>query len=118
MPARNSRVPVLASILACGLLVSAKVGVGTTAPAALLAGEPVTDVARFSIEYRPGRLEMSGTAASADHERELLRIATTLFAGGHVQQRLQPGLLLPPGWDATTTRQRRPSLRRVSTPAA
>lgn len=103
MPARGRRVPVLASILACGLLVSVKVGIGTTAPAAPPAGEPLTDLARFSVDYRPGRLEISGAAASAGHERELLRVATTRFGGGRVHQQLEPGLLLPPDWQVTTT---------------
>jgi len=96
--------PVVATLLACGVLVSAKVGIGTTVPAASAPGGPISDLARFSINYRPGRLEMSGTAASPDHERELLRIAATEFGTSSVQQRLLPGLLLPTGWERSTTR--------------
>jgi len=62
------------------------------------------DAPVFSVQHRPGHLEISGTAASSAHESGLLQIVTDQFTGTDSQTSFSPGVALTEEWEIASKR--------------
>jgi OOP family OmpA-OmpF porin len=91
-------------LLACGVLVSATIDHGTSDTRSPPGSQSALDTPVFSIQHRPGRLELAGTAASSAHENGLLQIVTDQFAGTESQTSFLPGVALTAQWETATMR--------------
>jgi OOP family OmpA-OmpF porin len=103
MQTRNFQLPVLFLLLVCGVLVSATIDHGTANAILRPVPHSAIDAPVFSIQYRPGHLNIEGTAASSAHESRLLQIVTDQFAGSSSQTSFVPGVALAEQWENAST---------------
>lgn len=104
MRRHNLQFFVAALLLACGVLVSARIDHGIAVADAPVAARSALDPPFLAIRHRPGRLSLEGTAASAGHEAALRQVAADQFADAETDALFEAGVLLPDGWENASTR--------------
>jgi OOP family OmpA-OmpF porin len=101
---RNLQLTIGFLLLVCGVLVSATIDHGTSDVSFPPMSQSALDAPVFSIQHRPGHLEISGTAASSAHESGLLQIVTDQFTGTDSQTSFFPGVALTEEWEKASMR--------------
>jgi len=104
VPGRNLQLTVVFLLLVCGVLISATIDHGTSDVDSEPVSHSAVDAAVFSIQHRPGRLDIEGTTGSSAHESGLLKIVTDQFAGTDSQTRFLPGVALAEQWETASIR--------------
>jgi len=104
VPGRNLQLTVVYLLLVCGVLISATINHGTSGVNSAPGSHSAVDTAVFSIQHRPGHLDIEGTTASSAHESGLLQIVTDQFAGTDSQTRFLPGVALAEQWETASKR--------------
>ena len=104
MQGRNLQLTGVFLLLVCGILVSATIDHGTSDVNLAPASHSAVDAPVFSIQHRPGHLDIEGTTASSAHESELLQIVSDQFAGTDSQTSFLPGVALAKQWETASMR--------------
>jgi OOP family OmpA-OmpF porin len=91
-------------VLVCGVLLSAGIHHGTGDVPTTQTRASALDSARLSIIAVRRQLSISGTTSSADHERALRQLAADMLPDRELITEFDAGVLLHPGWDATSNR--------------
>lgn len=94
---RTGKVAVSVLLAIGGVLIATAIGGGEPmrypAPDADILKSP-----SLSVEYRPGLLHISGNTASAEHEKQLLRVASASYSNTVVDTDFKPHTLPPEHW--------------------
>lgn len=103
MPGRRLQFFAATLLLASGLLISASIGKdGSPSANANVTAE--FEQPEFSVILAAGEVRMKGATRSADHEAALIQLAEDHFDGLEPHADFVPALLLPPEWDAASSR--------------
>lgn len=104
MQNRKLQVSLAVVLIACGIFASTSLDHGTAGeeqfPAAISALDPPT----FTVAHGGSQLELSGTAASAEHESGLLQIVAEQFEGAQPSTRFEAGVVVPDRWESSSQR--------------
>lgn len=100
---RNIELTLRLLLIGIGLLFTADIGPGSTATGLKTGPFTVLDPPLFDLRLSRGRLELSTTTASRQHESDLRSIVARLFADRQAQVLLTPGIRVPDSWAVTTT---------------
>jgi outer membrane protein OmpA-like peptidoglycan-associated protein len=100
---RNIELTLSLLVIGIGLLFTADIDPGSTATGLKTGPFAVLDPPQFDLRLSRGRLELSATTASRQHESDLRSIVARLFADRQAQVLLTPGIRVPDSWSVTTT---------------
>lgn len=107
MPAarrRKIRLSISLLLLVCGVLVSMRVDKGASEQRSITGTYSVLDAPTFTAEFGRGRLMLSGTTESAEHEAGLMQVAADQFGDYATETSFKAGVILADSWVTASTR--------------